>query len=122
VRIPLLDYRLIELVIGLQKQYPDRLSANKRWLEDALQGVLPDEILNRRKQGFEPPYGEWIAALVERYGEIVLEGYLIKSGYFNRKVVEKMFREFTNNYAVVYRLMVLEIWCQAVFLAKAGVN
>jgi asparagine synthase (glutamine-hydrolysing) len=116
VRIPLLDHRLIELVIGLQKQYPDRSTAHKRWLKDTLKNVLPDEILNRQKRGFEPPYGEWIAALVKRYGETVLEGHLIKSGYFNRAVVEKMFKEFKKNYAVVYRLIVLEIWCQSVFL------
>jgi asparagine synthase (glutamine-hydrolysing) len=114
VRIPLLDHKLIELVLGLQKRYPDRQKFHKRWLKDALKSSLPEEFINRPKRGFEPPYGAWIEGLVKRYSDRVLDGEFIRSGYFKSSEVERLFRSFKNHYSIVYRLMVLEVWYQSV--------
>jgi asparagine synthase (glutamine-hydrolysing) len=114
VRLPLLDYQLIELVVGLQKQYPHSQVAHKRWLKEALKGILPDEVLDRPKRGFEPPYEAWIQELVRHYGEWVVEGHLVKMGYFNEKWVKKLFQDVRKNYSVSYRLIVLELWYRSV--------
>src|SRR5208282_2378050 len=60
LRMPLLDYRLIEKVVGLSKVHRPHDLAHKSWLRAALRGTLSDEILDRPKRGFEPPTREWM--------------------------------------------------------------
>jgi asparagine synthase (glutamine-hydrolysing) len=118
VRMPLLDHKLIELVIGLQKQYPNSYIEHKHWLKTALKGVLPDEVLNRRKRGFEPPYVDWIKGLLERYGEFVLTGHLIELGFLSSSYVKKLFKAYHQNINTVYRLISLEIWYRTVVIGE----
>jgi asparagine synthase (glutamine-hydrolysing) len=60
-RAPFLDYRLVELTMGL----PDALrlagGESKRVLRQALAGLLPDKVLRRRdKRGFATPEELWV--------------------------------------------------------------
>jgi asparagine synthase (glutamine-hydrolysing) len=80
-RLPLVDYRLVETVIGLHKTYPyERNSMPKQWFRQSLEGVLPDFVMNRRKVGFSPPWREWGHALAVAYGDELPDGYLVQSG------------------------------------------
>lgn len=61
-RAPLLDYRIVELMYQVDKSlkmptYTDK--GVKYMLKSVMQHKLPNEILNRRKQGFEVPLREW---------------------------------------------------------------
>lgn len=112
VRIPLLDYKLIELVMGLRKAQPDYKYGQKYWLRSVLQDVLPEKVIQREKRGFEPPYGEWIKALLEKYGQFVVEGYLVQLGFFKSEYIEKLFKNYRENYTIVYKLIFLEMWYQ----------
>ena len=114
VRLSLLDYRLIEVVVGLSKTQPDHNLERKYWLKDVLKEHLPAGILNRPKRGFEPPYSDWIASLVERYKELVLDGYLIKLGVLNRQYLQKLFQNCRSNYSLTYRVLYLEIWYRSI--------
>lgn len=115
VRLPLLDYRLAETVFGLQKQYPETPFAQKAWLKKAVQDTLPAEILDRPKRGFEPPYALWIKAILARYGNTVLAGSLVQTGFLNHNQVVKLFRNPQRNYDLVYRILALEIWNQNLY-------
>jgi asparagine synthase (glutamine-hydrolysing) len=59
-RVPFLDHRLVETAarIPAHLKLPDgRL---KGVLKDALHGVLPPDIIDRRKRGFGAPVGSWL--------------------------------------------------------------
>jgi asparagine synthase (glutamine-hydrolysing) len=114
VRLPLLDAKLIETVVGLQKQYPDQPLLHKSWLKDAMQDILPAEILHRPKRGFEPPYGEWIQALVTRYGELLLDSCFVTLGLFKKSYLEHLLKHCQSNYTIIYRLLALELWYRSV--------
>lgn len=73
-RLPFLDVELAETVIGLRKNRPDFMLGHKRWLIDALKDVLPREVLERPKSGFEPPVGIWVDSLCRSHLEILIEG------------------------------------------------
>jgi asparagine synthase (glutamine-hydrolysing) len=48
-RLPLVDYRLVETVIGLHKTYPlEAAGPGKQWLREAMGELLPDFVLSRR--------------------------------------------------------------------------
>ncbi len=60
VRVPLLDYKLVEFAMAL----PDRFQLNGRTtkylFKKAMEGHLPRKILYRAKRGFNSPVAHWI--------------------------------------------------------------
>jgi len=80
VRLPLVDYRLVETVIGLRKSHPDWQLPPKTWMREAVRGLLPDYVLSRQKRGFEPPYDAWLGGLTARYGSSLRDGALVRAG------------------------------------------
>jgi asparagine synthase (glutamine-hydrolysing) len=59
LRAPLLDYRIAEFAAGLPREWKWDGSGGKYILKEAAAKLLPASILNRRKQGFVMPIGEW---------------------------------------------------------------
>ena len=85
VRLPLLDYRLIETVIGLRKTYSDLALPPKAWLKSAVHGIVPDWVLSRPKRGFAPPVIEWHRALFSAYGNSIKDGVLVEKGVLDER-------------------------------------
>jgi asparagine synthase (glutamine-hydrolysing) len=80
LRLPFVDYRLVETVIGLRKATPDHTFPPKLWLREALKTVLPEWVTNRPKRGFTPPLREWHDALFAAHGEKLRDGFLVEAG------------------------------------------
>ncbi len=59
LRAPLLDYRIAEFAASLPKEWKWDSRGGKYILKDAARKLLPESILNRRKQGFVLPIAEW---------------------------------------------------------------
>jgi len=62
VRVPLLDRRVVELAASLPMRLKLRGFTTKYVLKRALSGVLPREVLERRKKGFGVPLARWFRA------------------------------------------------------------
>jgi asparagine synthase (glutamine-hydrolysing) len=116
-RLPLVDYRLVETVVGLRKTYPLARDAKpKQWLRDAVAGLVPEFVLNRRKVGFSPPWREWAQALAATFGSELIDGYLVQSGVIRPEVavVEQrdLFPRAAGPRPLAGRSLVLENWCR----------
>jgi asparagine synthase (glutamine-hydrolysing) len=113
-RLPFLDHRFIELVIGLRKTYPeDYLLGAKGWFKDAMRGIVPEEVLARPKAGFIPPRDEWIRAVVERYGKLCIGGTLSSCGIMRTDTLAAFFcniNDTPGKLFFAYKLVLLEIW------------
>lgn len=60
-RVPFLDYRLVELVLGFPDEFKLSRGVTKRVLRKAMEGVLPVSIANRMdKLGFVTPEEVWM--------------------------------------------------------------
>lgn len=59
VRVPFLDKDIVEYAMSLPTNYKITPRKQKRVLKRAFDDVLPDPILERSKQGFDMPIGEW---------------------------------------------------------------
>lgn len=60
-RVPFLDYRLIEFVVGLPDDFKLSDGITKRVLRTGMSGILPDEIRDRMdKLGFVTPEEVWM--------------------------------------------------------------
>src|SRR5205809_719303 len=58
-RVPFLDHKLVEYVLAIPQNDKVRGFKLKHLLKRAVAGILPQEIINRPKQGFGVPIREW---------------------------------------------------------------
>ncbi|HVF42417.1 MAG TPA: asparagine synthase (glutamine-hydrolyzing) [Pyrinomonadaceae bacterium] len=115
MRLPLLDRRFVETVIGLRKSSPDVRLPPKEWLKRAAEGLLPGWVLNRPKRGFAPPVGEWHAALFAAHGDALRGGYLVQSGVLKGERADLLARgPFPEGLTspLSFKALVLEHWCR----------
>lgn len=115
LRLPLVDYRLVETVVGLRKSYPDDALSPKEWLREAVRNDLPDYILNRPKRGFQPPILEWQSALLEHFGPTLCDGYLTNAGIIRSDAISQLLANAHSGGKpgyFAYSLLVLETWCR----------
>lgn len=118
LRLPFVDYKLVELVIGLRKTHqtnPDFRDFPKPWLRGAMKDILPDFIINRPKQGFAPPVHEWHRELFKAYGSYLDGGYLVQSGVLTEaagKVLSTGPFPMGAIAPISFKALVLEIWCR----------
>lgn len=62
-RVPFLDHRLVEFALGLSDEHKVSGGITKRVLRDAMRGIVPAAILERRdKLGFVTPEEQWVRA------------------------------------------------------------
>ena len=58
-RVPLLDHKVVEFALTIPPEMNLRGGATKYVLKRAMEGILPERIIHRRKQGFAVPLGYW---------------------------------------------------------------
>lgn len=72
VRVPFLDTDVVEYALGLPTNYKMTIRSRKRVLKRAFEDILPSAILQRDKQGFDMPVGEWFKdELADEFRETV---------------------------------------------------
>ncbi|MCP5108484.1 MAG: asparagine synthase (glutamine-hydrolyzing) [bacterium] len=114
-RVPLLDYKMVEFAFSLPYHYKVRGGVTKWFFKKAMEGILPDEIIYRRKEGFSIPIKNWLKSdLKELMLEYLSEKRLKESGFFNYGYVNKMVNEHLNgkqNHAHrLWSLILFHLW------------
>jgi asparagine synthase (glutamine-hydrolysing) len=92
-RVPFLDHKLVEFSMSIPVEYKLKSKESKSILKKAVRGFIPDELIDRKKQGFGIPVNEW---LNEKLGEKIKSdtlAFLDKTDFFDKiaimKVLEK---------------------------------
>jgi asparagine synthase (glutamine-hydrolysing) len=89
VRCPFLDYRLIEYSMKLPTKYKVSLFKEKTFFREIISKFLPKEIIDKKKQGFTPPIGEWMQK--EGYKKELLK---VINNLYERKIISKEWFNF----------------------------
>jgi asparagine synthase (glutamine-hydrolysing) len=90
-RVPFLDRELVEFSMGLPMDFRLRGTTGKYLLKQAVRGLLPDAIIDRRKQGFGAPVSEWMRG---DFGAFVGDALAREgTGLFDRERLAAMLRE-----------------------------
>jgi asparagine synthase (glutamine-hydrolysing) len=114
-RVPLVDYRLVEVVVGLRKANSDLPLGHKAWLKQALSDIVPPFVFRRRKRGFTPPWRSWTRALMERYGADMTHGVLVDRGFIRPQAADRFrggFDRMGRPMPMAYPTLVLEQWAR----------
>jgi asparagine synthase (glutamine-hydrolysing) len=114
-RSPLLDHELMEFAASLPADLKVR-GGQKKWiLREALRGWLPHEVLDRPKQGFSVPVGEWFRGeLRDQVHEVLLDPGSLSRGYFRAEAVRSLLHRHGTGAADeskrLWSLYMLELW------------
>ncbi len=116
-RAPLLDHRMVEFALGLPSNFKRRNGVGKWLLREVLYKHVPREIVNRPKQGFAVPIGQWLAGPLRDWAESLLsETSLHRHNVFNPKVIRSRWIEHTsgehNWERLIWNVLILQAWLQ----------
>ena len=114
-REPLLDHRLLEFAATVPVSLKIKNGRGKYLLRKALEKKIPREILDRGKQGFEAPIGEWLRGPLAPMADALLgDGRLRERGVFDDREVARLWREHRDGRVDhrhrLWQLMMLELW------------
>ncbi|MGH9799946.1 MAG: asparagine synthase (glutamine-hydrolyzing) [Blastocatellia bacterium] len=92
VRCPLLDHRLMELAARMPSSLKLRKREGKYIFKRAMSGLLPPEILNRRKQGFVVPLAGWLRGDLRELAESLLFDSAANDGWLESATIAKLWQ------------------------------
>jgi asparagine synthase (glutamine-hydrolysing) len=120
-RVPFLDHRFVEFTMSIP---PDirlpQSGLTKSVLKKAVEGILPENIIYRKKQGFAAPVKEWLRTSWYSYAlDTVMNSYFIKNGIFDKEFVNRLFvlhksgkMDYKNE---IFLLLMVSIWYNKFF-------
>lgn len=117
-RVPFLDYRLVEWSYKLGSSLKIRRFVSKWIVKKAAERWLPDEIIYRKKFGFDVPVGEWLKnkKALGAHLDLLRDTTFRKRGYFDYKAVlsliDQHIRGDWDHTEILWGLLGFEIWCR----------
>lgn len=117
VRTPFLDYRVVNFAFSIPSKFKITLSKRKKILVDTFGNLLPQEIINRPKKGFEVPLLNWFRNELKSEIEegILSRNFIENQGIFNYEMIRQLkLQLFSNNpddaTARIWGLIVFQNW------------
>ncbi len=119
VRVPFLDRRVVELAAGIPANLKLRGLTTKHILKRSLRGILPDEIIDRKKKGFGIPIARWLCGeLGPLLEEVFSPDRLRRRGLFRPEAVRRLIDDHRarrrDNRKQLYTLLAFELWASRV--------
>jgi asparagine synthase (glutamine-hydrolysing) len=59
-RVPFLDHRVVEMAFQIPPEWKTGGGMSKRIVKRAAEGIVPDQVIHRRKVGFDVPLSQWL--------------------------------------------------------------
>ena len=121
VRVPLLDFSVIETVLNIDKKLKYKHNISKYILKQILYDYIPSSYFNRQKQGFAIPLQKWLKKDLKYLSDEYLSDDIIKRfNLFDLRQVQKLKNDFYNkNLDYLYNRLWLII-CLNKFLIQKG--
>jgi asparagine synthase (glutamine-hydrolysing) len=119
VRCPFLDHELLEYAAGIPSHLKLKGLTTKYILKRALEGLVPAEILRRKKHGFGAPVGRWFRTRLRDYVRtILLDPRALRRGYFREAALQRLLEEHQSGKRDhghrLWALLTFELWHQVV--------
>ena len=97
VRVPLLDYRIVEFALKLNINHKIYKGNHKIILKKILEDKFPKKLIKNRKIGFGIPLDEWLRSHLNEKANYLLSDECLKNNpYLNKKFVKKIWSDHQN--------------------------
>ncbi len=117
VRVPFLDYHLVDFIFSLPDDFKINRSIRKRILQDTFRDVLPAQLYNRPKKGFEVPLLKWFRNELKSLimDDLLSEKNIRDQGIFDYAEIEKLKLQLMSSnpqdvHARIWALVVFQWW------------
>lgn len=115
IRCPFLDQNVIEAVTRFPSELKLRGLTTKYILKKAVAGLVPPEIIRRKKHGFSIPLGKWFRNELKSYvKDLLLSPRALARGYFKEQALRGLIelhqtgkKDFGHQ---LFALITLELW------------
>ena len=116
-RSPFLDHNVIEFAASLPEKFKARRTETKSFLKRIAAGLVPKEVVYRRKMGFGVPIGKWFRGEMKDFMRgVLLSEKSLNRGIVKSEMIEKYVREHTgaerDHAFQLWTLLMLELWFQ----------
>jgi asparagine synthase (glutamine-hydrolysing) len=114
-RVPYLDYRLVEFVESLPPRLKLTGFTGKYLHKKALRKWVPDEVVYRKKKGFDNPIDEWLRGRMKGFAAdcLLAEGSAV-GRFFDRAYIRELLAQhesgMRNHLRHLYLLISFELW------------
>jgi asparagine synthase (glutamine-hydrolysing) len=122
VRSPFLDYKLVDFAFSLPSDYKINTKIRKRIVQDTFRNILPAELYNRPKKGFEVPLLKWFRKEMKSMivDDLLSKKIIEEQGIFNPIEIESLKKQlFSSNpgdvHARIWGLIVFQWWWKKTF-------
>jgi asparagine synthase (glutamine-hydrolysing) len=117
VRSPFLDYEVVDFAAGLPADYKISGLGRKRIVQDAFRTILPEELYNRPKQGFEVPLLQWFRTDLKSwiFDELLEKKFVEQQGLFRFEGISHLRKQLESGNpgdttARIWALLVFQNW------------
>lgn len=95
VRVPFLDHNVVDFAFSLPSEYKITQNCRKKILRESFADILPAEILNHPKHGFEVPLTNWLRnelnyLIITNLNETFIKDQNIFNYQIIKKLIEKL--------------------------------
>lgn len=117
VRVPFLDYRVVNFAFSLPIHYKIDNKMKKKIVQDAFRNLLPKELYNRPKQGFEVPLLKWFRHELKSLitNDLLDDTFIKEQGLFNLENIQQLKKKLNSKnpedvHAQIWGLIVFQYW------------
>ncbi len=116
-RVPFMDHRVVELAWRLPLHMKIRGGQGKWPLRQLLYKYVPKELIERPKQGFAIPLGEWLRGPLRNWAEHLLDpASLSEQGYFRPEPLRQKWQEHLsgkyNREHSLWSILMFQVWLE----------
>jgi asparagine synthase (glutamine-hydrolysing) len=117
IRSPFLDQEVVEFAFGLPASYKINAKMKKRLVQDAFRDMLPAELYNRPKQGFDIPLLGWFRK--ELWGtindDLLSDRFIEEQGIFDVNAIRSLKQKLHSSnpedtHEHIWALLVFQYW------------
>ncbi len=107
-RVPFLDHKLVEYAFSIPTEIKTKDGILKYILKKSVRGIIPDEIIDREKQGFAAPVDDWFNEDLGNLAEKQLLDFCQHTDYLDWEVVKSCLSN--NTKTELWPLLNLALW------------
>ena len=107
-RVPFLDHKFVQLAMSIPESIKTKNGSLKYILKKAVRGVIPDDLIDRKKQGFGVPMTEWSAGRLGKYARAELEEFCDATNILSKPGVLQFFEK--NRRRELWILLNVALW------------
>jgi asparagine synthase (glutamine-hydrolysing) len=114
LRVPFLDHKVLEFAASLPTEYKLKGLTTKYILKRALNGRVPEQVINRKKAGFPVPLQSWFTGELKDFSrDVLFDSRTLARGYFRKNAIESLLQQAEKERMYgkeIFSLIVLELW------------